>query len=101
MAYERKLSLPLSNHYYRDSPRELRALPAPGHWGGPPGLTLTIPIVQLAFFFGPIPSIKIPKVGTPPAGINKSWLKHSLIFIPIFQSFFQNGKTIVLWRLTE
>ena len=101
MAYERKLSLPLSNHYYRNFPRELRALLAPGHWEGAPGLTLTIPIVQLGFFFGPIPSIKTLKVGTPPAGINKPQLKHNLIFIPIFQSFFQNGKTIVLWRLTE
>ena len=62
---------------------------------------MTIPIVQLGFFFGPIPSIKTLKVGTPPAGINKPQLKHNLIFIPIFQSFFQNGKTIVLWRLTE
>lgn len=101
MAYERKLSLPLSNHYYKNFPRELRALPAPGHWEVPPGLTLTIPMVQLGFCFGPIPSIKILKVGTPPVGINKPWLKHNLIFIPIFQSFFQNGKTIVLWRLTE
>lgn len=101
MAYKRKLLLPLSNHYYKKFSRELGAHPVPGHWEGPPGLTLTILMVQLHFCLGPIPSITILLAGTPRVRIHKPWLKHNLIFIPIFQSFFQNGKTIVLWRLAE
>lgn len=62
---------------------------------------MTVSKAKLGFSLDHIPPITILPAGTPHIRIHKPWLKHNSIFILTFQSFFQNGKTIGLRRLSE